>query len=84
MTRALLKHEAPTVSLSLTVNINADKSFLFIVGLVWLICSAARLGSETISQNLSGNTEMVLDWCEKRYEDFERCINIFCRLAFAL
>lgn len=44
MTRALLRHNAPTVSLSLTVNvnINADKFLLLLVGLVWLTTQQVR------------------------------------------
>jgi hypothetical protein len=35
MTTRALAHSAPTISLTVTVNINADKTFLFIIGLIW-------------------------------------------------
>lgn len=36
MTRAIIKHSQPSISLTFTVNINADKTLLLITGVIWL------------------------------------------------
>lgn len=80
MTRAL-QHRQPTVSLTITVNINADKTLLFLIGVIWFVADAMRLGSQAIAQSLSGSTESVLDWCEMCYSATESSLR-WLKLSF--
>lgn len=45
MTRALMPYTQPTFTITVTVNINADRTLLFTAGLFWLVRLAlVRLG----------------------------------------
>lgn len=82
MSRAILKHDAPTISLSITVNLNADKTLLLLAGAIWLLFDVIRFGSGVIAQNLSGSTETFLDWCADCYCATKRLIKwsrLFCQ-----
>lgn len=63
-----LTHIQPTVSVSLTVNIHADKTFLFLAGVLWLAWLVlARAGRRLARAYELGRAVVVVLWrCIRR------------------
>lgn len=67
MTRALVAHTQPAISLTITINVNADKTLLLLTGIVWLAwLTLARVGRWLSHAYEVGRAAVVVAWRRAR------------------